>query len=186
MGAFLRDNKTVGEIVVYGGGAILLQFHWRLSTQDVDAMVVSDGDHGLVRRAADQAAAELGLERSWLSEAVARYTSPEGDKIDPAPAPLGDAERDAWIGAIGEHLAQRWGLKIPAWTQRPGHFALKTPVFMPPSKALQTLLICESPAAFRSRLIFTFAEPLERARFPKGVARVRMPWDDRASREPAG
>jgi hypothetical protein len=27
-------------------------------------------------------------------------------------------------------------------------------------------LICESPAAFRSRMIFTFAEPLRRARFP--------------------
>jgi hypothetical protein len=27
-------------------------------------------------------------------------------------------------------------------------------------------LICESPGAFRSRMIFTFAEPLRRARFP--------------------
>ncbi len=75
MGEFLRDNKTVGEIVVYGGTAILLQFDWRISTDDVDAIVVSDGNHGLVRQAADRAAAELGLERSWLSEAVSQYTS---------------------------------------------------------------------------------------------------------------
>ena len=101
--------------------------------------------------------------------------------LDPEPPLTGDAEHDAWIGAIGEHLAQRWGLTTPAWTARAGHFALTTPVFMPPSKALQTLMIAESPPAFRSRLIFTFAEPLQRARFPAGVAKIRMPWDKRAS-----
>ncbi len=96
--------------------------------------------------------------------------------IDPAPPIIGNAEADTWIGAVGEHLALRWGLSVPAWTARPAHFALKEPVFMPPSKALATLMIAESPPAFRSRLIFTFAEPLERARFPAGVERVRMPW----------
>jgi hypothetical protein len=75
MGEFLRDKKTVGEIAVYGGGAILLQFRWRGSTRDIDATVISDGNHGLVRQAADQAAAVLGMERSWLSEAVSHYTS---------------------------------------------------------------------------------------------------------------
>lgn len=99
--------------------------------------------------------------------------------IDPEPELLGDSERDAWIGAVGEHLAQRWRLKVPPWTARPGHFALTKPVFKPPSRALQNLLIAESPPAFRSRLIFTMAEPLERARFPADVERIRMPWDDR-------
>lgn len=80
MGEFLRDKKTVGEIVVYGGTAILLQFDWRISTDDVDAIVVSDGNDGLVREAADRAAAELGLERSWLSEAVSQYASKESNK----------------------------------------------------------------------------------------------------------
>ena len=75
MGEFLRDKKTLGEIAVYGGGAILLQFRWRGSTRDIDATVISDGNHGLVRQAADQAAAVLGMERSWLSEAVSHYTS---------------------------------------------------------------------------------------------------------------
>jgi len=102
--------------------------------------------------------------------------------IDPEPALLGDPEKDAWIGAIGEHLALRWRLKVPAWTARAGHFALTKPIFAPPSKALQTLLLAESPPAFRARLIFTMAEPLERARFPEGVARIRMPWDDRVSK----
>lgn len=75
MGKFLRDRKTLGEIAVYGGSAILLQFDWRVGTQDVDAVIVSDGNHGIVRQAADFAAQTLGLERSWLSEAVAQYAS---------------------------------------------------------------------------------------------------------------
>jgi len=78
MGAYLRERKTVGEVAVFGGSAIMLQFDWRHSTRDVDAMVVSAGNHGLVREAADFAARELGLERSWLSEAVAQYTSRAG------------------------------------------------------------------------------------------------------------
>ena len=83
MGEFLRDQKTVGEIAVYGGGAILLQFRWRGSTRDVDATVISDGNHGLVREAADRAATVLGMERSWLSEAVSLYTSMEGKRVGP-------------------------------------------------------------------------------------------------------
>lgn len=77
MGAYLRDRKTVGEIAVYGGSAILLQFEWRTVTRDVDAVIVSTGNHGLVEEAAKVAAAQLGLLRSWLSEAVAQYTSSE-------------------------------------------------------------------------------------------------------------
>jgi hypothetical protein len=99
-------------------------------------------------------------------------------RLDPVPEPVGDALADAWIGAVGEHLAQRWGLRVPSWTQRAAHFALRDPHFMPPSKALRGVVIVESPPAFRSRLIFTRAEPLARARFPAGVprAKVSLPW----------
>jgi hypothetical protein len=95
-------------------------------------------------------------------------------RLDPAAEVVGDPRIDAWIGAAGEHLAQRWGLRVPAWTQRPEHFALEEPVFMPDSRALRGVLIVESPPAFRSRLLFTRAEPLARARFPAGVARARV------------
>jgi hypothetical protein len=99
-------------------------------------------------------------------------------RIDPVPEIVGDARIDAWIGAAGEHLAQRWGLRVPAWTQRPEHFALEKPVFMPDSRALRGVLIVESPPAFRSRLLFTRAEPLDRARFPAGMPRasVALEW----------
>ena len=95
-------------------------------------------------------------------------------RLDPIPETVGDPLIDAWIGAAGEHLAQRWGLRPPAWTQRPEHFALEEPVFLPDSRALRGVLIVESPPAFRSRLIFTRVEPLARARFPAGVPRARV------------
>jgi hypothetical protein len=98
-------------------------------------------------------------------------------RIDPVPGPVGDPLIDALIGAVGEHLAQRWGLSVPDWTQRAVHFALDEPHFLPDSRALRGALIVESPPAFRSRLLFTGAEPLDRARFPKNVARARVPLD---------
>ena len=93
--------------------------------------------------------------------------------LDPVPEVVGSPIADAWIGATGEHLATRWGLKIPPWTARPEHFALVEPFFMPPSPALRQALIFESPPAFRGRLIFTMAEPLKRARFPIEVHSTR-------------
>ena len=87
-------------------------------------------------------------------------------RIEDIPPIIGNPAQDAWIGAVGEHLARRWGLEVPAWTRRPEHYLLDRPKFVPDSRALCSVLICESPAAFRSRMIFTFAEPLRRARFP--------------------
>jgi hypothetical protein len=88
-------------------------------------------------------------------------------RIADAPVATGDPSQDAWLGAVGEHLARRWGLEVPAWTRRPQHYALDRPKFIPDSRALRSVLLVESPTAFRSRLIFTFAEPLQRARFPR-------------------
>jgi hypothetical protein len=98
-------------------------------------------------------------------------------RLDPIPDPVGDPLIDAWIGATGEHLAQRWGLRVPEWTQRSAHFALQEPVFLPASHALRGVLIVESPPAFRSRLLFTRAEPLARARFPSNEVRARVPLE---------
>lgn len=86
--------------------------------------------------------------------------------LDPAPDPTGDALVDAWLGAAGEHLAARWGLRVPGWTRRPCHFALERASFHPPGRATQGLLIVESPPAFRRRRLFVGLEPLTRARFP--------------------
>jgi hypothetical protein len=98
-------------------------------------------------------------------------------RLDPVPELVGDALINAWIGATGEHLAQRWGLRVPAWCYRPEHNALEDPHFYPPSRALRGVLIVESPPAFRSRLLFTRVEPLARARFPAGVPRAHVPLE---------
>ena len=96
-------------------------------------------------------------------------------RLDAPPTIVGDPFIDAWIGAVGEHLARRWDLAVPAWTRRPEHNQLTHPIFVPDSKALRGTLMTESPPAFRSRMIFTFIEPLQRARFPRDVERIRRP-----------
>jgi hypothetical protein len=98
-------------------------------------------------------------------------------RLDAVPSSVDDPLTDAWIGAAGEHLAQRWGLTVPSWTKRSFHFALQQPVFLPASVALRGIVIVESPPAFRSRLIFTRAEPLARARFPASAQRARVPLE---------
>jgi len=73
MGQYLFDRKVLGEIAIYGGSAILFQFDWRKTSQDVDARVISDRNHGLVIEAVREAAKQLGLSPSWLSESVSVY-----------------------------------------------------------------------------------------------------------------
>jgi hypothetical protein len=73
MGRYLLDRRALGEIAVYGGSAILLQFEWRKLSQDVDARIISDGNRGLVIEAVHYAAKQLGLSPSWLNESVAMY-----------------------------------------------------------------------------------------------------------------
>jgi hypothetical protein len=87
--------------------------------------------------------------------------------IDVPPPPWDDPVRHAFTGGIGEHLARRWKLRVPAWTDDPSRF-LRRPYFDTPFDALKALYIAQSPAAFRRRLIFTEAEPLRRARMPRG------------------
>jgi hypothetical protein len=74
MGQYLLDRKVLGEIAIYGGSAILFQFDWRKTSQDVDARVISDSNHGLVIEAVREAAKRLALSQSWLSESVSVYT----------------------------------------------------------------------------------------------------------------
>ena len=81
MGAYLRDRNLIGEIAVYGGTAILLQFPWRTATDDVDA-VFSRGDaEASMKDAAAYAATLLRLPDDWLNNAVGGFT-PESESDD--------------------------------------------------------------------------------------------------------
>ena len=84
MGQYLLERKVLGEIAIYGGSAILFQFDWRQSSEDVDARIIGEGQHGVVLRAAEETARQLDLPRSWLNESVAMYTrrlEEDGDRI---------------------------------------------------------------------------------------------------------
>jgi hypothetical protein len=82
---------------------------------------------------------------------------------------------DAWLGAIGEHLAQRWNLEVPPWTQDIPFMGGQKPSFWPDEALARDIQIVETPPAFRRRLLFTYAEPLMNAKFPTD-RKVRMPF----------
>ena len=78
MGAYLRDRNLIGEIAVYGGTAILLQFPWRTATDDVDAVFSSGEAEASMKDAAAYAATLLRLPDDWLNNAVGGFT-PESE-----------------------------------------------------------------------------------------------------------
>jgi hypothetical protein len=84
------------------------------------------------------------------------------------PVRLADSHEHAMLGAVGEHLARRWDVAIPPWTDDPSRF-LHEPYFTTPIENLKAMLLVQSPLAFRRRLIFTEAEPLRRARMPRAT-----------------
>jgi hypothetical protein len=90
------------------------------------------------------------------------------ERIAAEPEAIGDPRRHAFLGAVGEHLARRWNLPIPPWTEDRSRF-LRRPYFTTPLEGLKAMLLVESPLAFRRRLIFTEAEPLRRARMPRAA-----------------
>jgi hypothetical protein len=80
------------------------------------------------------------------------------------PPRLGQEREDAFVGAVGEHLARRWGLPVPEWATRDNR-EVNEPWFVGKMGiGLSPMLLSESPIAFRRRRIFTEAEPLRRAR----------------------
>ena len=86
--------------------------------------------------------------------------------IHEEPGLTGVARQDAYVGAMAEHLARRWGLVMPGWADDPRRF-LDSPYFVDNLQLMKPVLLRDSPIAFRRRLIFTEAEPLRRARFPR-------------------
>jgi hypothetical protein len=88
--------------------------------------------------------------------------------IDDEPARTGEERREAYVGAVGEHLARRWGLQIPPWSSESWREVAEPWFVGRMGVGLSCLLLVESPIAFRRRRIFTEAEPLRRVRMPVG------------------
>jgi hypothetical protein len=72
----LSENGMTGEIVLFGGAAMVLAHQARVSTKDVDAVFAPKSE---VYRAADAVALEYGLDAGWLNDAVKGFLSEKGE-----------------------------------------------------------------------------------------------------------
>lgn len=75
VGEELHRRRKIGDIAVFGGSAMILQFDLDFVTHDVDAVI--EAEHGAVTAAVQEVAKRRGWERSWLNEGVSVYLSPE-------------------------------------------------------------------------------------------------------------
>jgi hypothetical protein len=96
------------------------------------------------------------LDNFYLADADGRTSA-----IREQPVAIG-AVHDAYLAAVAEHLALRFGLPIPPWSDEPERF-LSRPFFAGAFETLKAILLVESPLAFRRRQIFVSANALSRA-----------------------
>jgi hypothetical protein len=86
---------------------------------------------------------------------------PEPERLALKLGELGQVQ-DAYLAATAEQLARDYGLAIPAWAMSEER-KLHRPWFASSLAALRTVLLLESPAAFRSRNLFISENALSRA-----------------------
>lgn len=77
---------------------------------------------------------------------------PSPEKLEQEPAHI-NAHADAFLAAMAECLATRMGVAAPEWANHETRF-LETPSFWGRSSSMRELMLVETPAAFRRRLIF--------------------------------
>lgn len=71
----LAEQNVIGEIVLFGGAAMVLAFNARVSTKDVDAVFEPKN---IVYKAAARVSHEFGAPDGWLNDAVKRFLSDKG------------------------------------------------------------------------------------------------------------
>lgn len=100
------------------------------------------------------------------------YIEQDDDKraamLEIEPPPVDDEKRDAYLAASAEHLARRYQLAVPEWTDHPSRF-LHRAWFPCGLESLKGILLRESPTAFRRRMIFVDSDPLYRPRRDKPI-----------------
>ena len=68
----LGEQDVLGEVCIFGGGAMLLAFGARIRTKDVDALFQPAQ---IIRELARRIAEEQGLSANWLNDAVKGFLS---------------------------------------------------------------------------------------------------------------
>jgi hypothetical protein len=102
------------------------------------------------------------LLREFLDEFYSGNSDMRTRAVACAPARI-DPVHDAYLAAVAEHLALRFGLPVPQWVEEPHRF-LARPFFAGGLENLKAILLVESPLAFRRRQIFVSANALSRPR----------------------
>ena len=74
LGEDLARRGAFVELALYGGSALMLQFAWRLATEDVDAVVRRGTDERVLVPSVVAVAARMGLSPDWLNDAVGMFT----------------------------------------------------------------------------------------------------------------
>ena len=98
LGEDLARRGVFLELAIYGGSALVLQFDWRRTTQDIDAIVRAGYDERLLTSSLGVVAKAMDLSADWLNNAVGMFT------------PL--HEDDALFEFAGDYPRDRFGLRV--------------------------------------------------------------------------
>lgn len=107
LGELALDQSTPVELLLVGGAAMVLAYNARLSTHDVDAIILSPRQAEIVRSLAQQVAIEQDLPEEWLNDGAKGYLVgySEGETIFTAPG----------IMVRLPSVAQLLAMKLSAW-----------------------------------------------------------------------
>jgi hypothetical protein len=100
------DGEEV-RLIAVGGAAMVLGFKARLSTRDVDVLIVAPSDTGRVRMWARKVADELGWPQDWLNDAAKGFLV----GLSKGPELLRAPGIEVWRPANEQLLA----MKLAAW-----------------------------------------------------------------------
>ncbi|HUC37179.1 MAG TPA: helix-turn-helix transcriptional regulator [Acidimicrobiales bacterium] len=100
--------------------------------------------------------------REFLTEFTFEEAPGRSRLLGQRPRPTGDARWDAFLGALGEHLAFHDGAPVPHWTCEPERFLSRAwYCFDTPSARVEARIT--SPASFLRRGVFLERRSLDRA-----------------------
>lgn len=85
--------------------------------------------------------------RDFLDDWYAADQSTRETMIRDVPPETGDKKYDAYLAALAEYFASRYGLSVPSWVYSPDRF-LDRFWFPTSCKSLHAMALVQSPAAF--------------------------------------
>ncbi len=99
--------------------------------------------------------------REFVDDFYAAAAAEREGMLTGYPEPVGERRLDAYLAALAEHLAVRYGLPVPSWVAEPHRF-LDQWWFPTSFRSLHAMALVQSPAAFRRRGIFVDETELQR------------------------